>query len=199
MGGGLVVGGLVGKKRPTQRAQRTGVKGKVKLSGSPQAGAATTSVSKAASVHSASGKGSGTRGGSANASASFVSAADLWAEIARQANVDNEVNVGKLQSRIKHTTGHIARGRFVFDVAKLTAALGNVVCLPVALGTSETAAHNVVFCDKKGQAGHEHDGKAHKGLESWAKKFNDQGGINLLFASISDTANSSRRSQQYKQ
>jgi hypothetical protein len=26
-----------------------------------------------------------------------------------------------------------------------------------------------------------------------------QGGINLLFASISDAANSSRRSQQYKQ
>ena len=108
-------------------------------------------------MHNASGKGSGTKGGSANASASFVSAAYLWGEIAKQANVDNEVNVGKLQSKIKHTTGHIARGRFVFDVAKLT-ALDNVVCLPVALGTSETAAHNVVFCDKKGQAGHEHDG-----------------------------------------
>ena len=84
------------------------------------------------------------------------------------------MNVGKLQSRIKHTTGHIARGGFVFDVAKLTVALGSVVCLPVALGASETAAHNVAFCDKKGQAGHEHDGKAHRGLESWAMKFNDR-------------------------
>jgi len=173
VGGGPVGSGLVVKKRPTGRAQRTGARGKVKLGGSPQAGAATSSVSKAATVHSASGKGSGTKGGSANASASFPSAADLWGEIARQANVDNEVNVGKLQSRIKHTTGHIARGRFVFDVAKLTTALGKVVCLPVALGTSETAAHNVVFCDKRGQAGHEHDGVAHRGLESWAKKFND--------------------------
>ena len=174
MGGGLAARGLVGKKRPTLGAQRTGAKAKVKLGGSPQAGAAASSVSKAASMLSASGKGSGTKGGSANASASFVSAADLWGEIAKQASVDNEVNVGKLQSRIKHTTGHIGRGRFVFDVAKLTAALGNVVCLPVALGTSETAAHNVVFCDKRGQVGHEHDGVAHRGLESWAKKFNDR-------------------------
>ena len=118
VGGGLGAGGLVGKKRPTPRAQRTGGKGKVKLGGSPQAGAATTLVSKAASVHSASGKGSSAKGGSASASASFVPAHDLWAEIAKQAGVDNEVNVGKLQSRIKHTAGHIARSRFVFDVAK---------------------------------------------------------------------------------
>ena len=95
-------------------------------------------------------------------------------EIARQANVGNEANVGRLESRIKHTTGHIARGRAVFDVAKLTAELGNSVCLPVAIGTSATAAHNVVFCGKKGQVGHEHDGKAHRGLESWAMKFNDR-------------------------
>ena len=174
MGGGLFGGGLVGKKRPTQRAQRTGAKGKAKVNGSPPAGVATAPVSKAASVHSASGRGSGTKGGSASASASFVSSPDLWADIAKQANVDNEGNVGKLQSRIKHTNGHVARGRAVFDVAKLTTELGNVVCLPVAIGTSIVAAHNVVFCDKKGQAGHEHNGDAHKGLEVWAKKFNDR-------------------------
>ena len=33
MGGGLVGGGLVVKKRPTQRAQRTGAKGKGEAAG----------------------------------------------------------------------------------------------------------------------------------------------------------------------
>ena len=103
----------------------------------------------------------------------FASARDLWGDIARQAAVDNEVNVGRLGSRVGIANGRIARGQVSFDVAKLVKRLGTDVCLPVAIGTSETAAYNVVFCDKKGEAGHEHDGKAHRGLEKWAKDFND--------------------------
>ena len=40
------------------------------------------------------------------------------------------------------------------------------------MGLVRLLAHNVVFCDKEGEAGHEHDGKAHRGLEKWSKKFN---------------------------
>ena len=107
----------------------------------------------------------------------FASARDLWGDIARQAAVDNEVNVGRLKGRVGIANGRITRGKVSFDVAKLVKELGTDVCLPVAIGSSETAAtidFNVVFCDKRGEAGHEHDGKAHRGLEKWSKKFNDR-------------------------
>lgn len=102
----------------------------------------------------------------------FASARDLWGDIARQAAVDNEVNVGRLKGRVGIANGRITRGKVSFDVTKLVKKLGTDVCLPVAIGSSE-AAYNVVFCDKRGEAGHEHDGKAHRGLEKWAKDFND--------------------------
>ena len=79
-----------------------------------------------------------------------------------------------MKDRVVIAKGRIVRGKASFDVAKLVKELGTDVCLPVAIGTSETAAHNVVFCDKKGEAGHEHDGKAHSSLEKWSKKFNDR-------------------------
>jgi hypothetical protein len=103
----------------------------------------------------------------------FASVRDLWGDIARQAAVDNEVNVGRLKGRVVIAKGRIARGKVSYDVAKLVKKLGTDVCLPVAIGTSETAAYNVVFCDKQGEAGHEHDGKAHSGLEKWSQEFND--------------------------
>ena len=40
-------------------------------------------------------------------------------------------------------------------------------------GTSLDSSLNVVFFDKEGQTGHEHDGVAHSGLESFARDFND--------------------------
>jgi len=87
----------------------------------------------------ASGNVSGTK--SFNTSLSGIS---LWAEVADQAGKDVSVNVG---------------------IQRLTKALGKVVCLPVAIGTSNKAAHNVVFCGERGQAGQEHDGAAHAGRE----------------------------------
>ena len=129
---------------------------------------------KGVPASSASAKGSVSGGGSSSKATNFSSARDLWGSIARQAAVDNEENVGRLKDRVVIAKGRIVRGKASFDVAKLVKELGTDVCLPVAIGTSETAAHNVVFCDKKGEAGHEHDGKAHSSLEKWSKKFNDR-------------------------
>lgn len=115
--------------------------------------------------------------GSQNQSASFntsLSGVNLWAEIAAQAGKDNSVNVGRLKSRVSSTPTHITRSGTTFDIGKLRGILGPTVCLPVAVGTSSTAALNVVFCGKQGQPGHEHDGAAHVGLEKWAKDFNDR-------------------------
>jgi hypothetical protein len=115
--------------------------------------------------------------GSHNQNASFntsLSGVNLWAEIAAQAVKDNSMNVGRLKSRVSSTSTHITRSGATFDVGKLRAILGPTACLPVAVGTSGTAALNVVFCGKRGQPGHEHDGAAHAGLEKWAKDFNDR-------------------------
>ena len=156
------------KKRQTTLAQRTGSKGnpKVKVKS-----AAPSQASKGAQGSRASKSGGASV--SVHAGGSFVPGADLWAEIAAQAALDNSKNVGKLKDRISYSNGKISRGRNAFDVARLTKELGTDICLPVAIGTSKVAAHNVVFCGKKGKPGHEHDGKAHLGLESWAKDFND--------------------------
>lgn len=103
-----------------------------------------------------------------------LSGKSLWAEIADQAGIDNSVNVGRLDDRITWTSTHVVRGGAAFSIKKLTKALGKVVCLPVAIGTSAKAELNVVFCGDRGKAGHEHDGAAHAGLEKWAKAFNDR-------------------------
>ena len=144
-------------KRQTTMAQRVGSNGnpKVKVKGAQGSQASQPG------------------GASVSGGGSFVPGADLWAEIAAQAALDNSENVGKMKDRISYSGGKISRGRNAFDVAKLTKELGLDICLPVAIGTSKVAAHNVVFCDKKGKPGHEHDGKAHLGLESWAREFND--------------------------
>ena len=68
----------------------------------------------------------------------------------------------------------MARGGDAFNIQKLTKALDTAVCLPVAIGASGKAAHDVVFCWERGKAGHEHDGAAHAGLEKWAQDFNDR-------------------------
>ena len=114
---------------------------------------------------------------SQNQSTSFntsLSGKGLWAEIATQAARDNSVNVGRLKHRVTSTPTHITRSGATFDIGKLRNVLGPTACLPVAVGTSATAAHNVVFCGRQGQPGHEHDGAAHAGLEKWAKDFNDR-------------------------
>ena len=153
-----MVAALVGKKRLNQNAQRTGGKGK------PKVIAVARAVPPVAT---------GVTAVAAPKATIFASARDLWGDVARQAAVDNELNVGRLKGRVGVANGRITRGKVSFDVAKLVKKLGTDVCLPVAIGTSETAAYNVVFCDKGGEAGHEHDGKAHRGLEKWAKDFND--------------------------
>ena len=159
-------------KRAAASSQRLGAKAnpKVRVVITPVAAAAK---GKGGSAVRGAGKGSVAGGGSSTGGASFTSAPDLWAEIAKQAALDNGVNGGKLKGRIKRTKGHIARGRHVFDEAKLVKELGTGACLPVAIGTSLDSSLNVVFCDKEGQLGHEHDGVAHSGLESFALDFND--------------------------
>ena len=157
MSGRGVVATPVGKKRLNQNAQRTGGKGKPKV----------ITVAKAVPPVA-----TGVKVVAAPKLTTFASARDLWGDIARQAAVDNEVNVGRLKGRVGIANGRITRGKVSFDVTKLVKKLGTDVCLPVAIGSSE-AAYNVVFCDKRGEAGHEHDGKAHRGLEKWAKDFND--------------------------
>ena len=116
--------------------------------GKGKGGASVAQTPGAAAASVASGNVSGTK--SFNMSLSGIS---LWAEVADQAGKGVSVNVG---------------------IQRLTKALGKVVCLPVAIGTSREAAHNVVFCGERGKAGHEHDGAAHAGLEKWAQDFNDR-------------------------
>ena len=86
--------------------------------------------------------------------------------------MENEKNVGRLAERIRYSPGYISRGADKFNVELLEKELGQDACLAVAIGTSITAAHNVVFCDKAGQPGHEHDRVAHNNLETWAANFN---------------------------
>ena len=102
----------------------------------------------------------------------FRQAVDVWADIEAQAAIDNAANVGVMAWQIAWPVGQITRGRHAFCVTKLRKELGPDVCLPVAIGTSKTAKLNVVFCDKTGAPGHEHDGTAHSGLEKWAGLFN---------------------------
>jgi hypothetical protein len=132
-------------------------------------GASVTQTPGAAATSVVSGNVSGTK--SFNTS---LSGRSLWAEIADQAGKDNSVNVGRLGDRVTWTSTHVTRGGDAFSIQKLTKALGTAVCLPVAIGTSGQAAHNVVFCGERGKAGHEHDGAAHAGLEKWAQDFNDR-------------------------
>ena len=142
----------------------------------------TSAISPPLTVGKGKGGGKGKKAATAAASAaggskSFnttLSGPKLWAEIAAQAAKDNSVNVGRLGDRISYTKTHIVRGFVAYDMGKLSKALGSHVCLPVAVGSSIIAAHNVVFCDQRGQPGHEHDGNAHAGLEKWAKDFNDR-------------------------
>ena len=137
--------------------------------GKGKGGARVSQTPGAAATPVVSGNVSGTQ--SFNTS---LSGSRLWAEIADQAGKDNSVNVGRLSDRVTWTTTHVTRGGDAFSIQRLTKALGKAVCLPVAIGTSSKAAHNVVFCGERGQAGHEHDGAAHAGLEKWAKDFNDR-------------------------
>ncbi len=118
--------------------------------------------------------GAGVTGGVGSQFNSSLRGPDLWREIAQQASVDNEKNVGRLAYRIKYSPGHIMRGREKSNIELLEKELVKNTCLAVAVGTSTVAALNVVFCDKVGQQGHEHDGVAHINLEVWAAGFNDQ-------------------------
>jgi len=150
--------GVKRNKRLSAVQQRTGPKGNAKIHANVVVKSQKTGV----------------KGGGGSPFNSSLRGPDLWREIAQQASVDNEKNVGRLAGRIKYSPGHIVRGREKFNIELLEKELGKNICLAVAVGTSTVAALNVVFCDKVGQQGHEHDGTAHSNLGAWAANFNDQ-------------------------
>ena len=98
-----------------------------------------------------------------------------WEDIQKKFDTDPASVVGCLASEIstQERGKYYVRNGKTYDAAKLKAVIGNK-CIACAIGTSTNGKMNVVFCNKKGEAGHEHDGNMHVMPEGWAKKFNDR-------------------------